>query len=94
MELQSKTNLKIYTNKVNGSGCEITLLLSSANSTLCWLVLKQRFTRNFSVSEKQLPKNGQYEHRNSDCKSVYLLSFTLRNNKLALMEILFELKLL
>ena len=49
-ELKYNTSLKTYNAKVNCIACEITLLLSSAVCTLCSLVSKQRFTRNFSVS--------------------------------------------
>ena len=38
--------------------CEVTFPLSSAVCTLCSIVSKQRFTRNFSVSYQQLSNTG------------------------------------
>ena len=70
-EWKYNTNLKIHNIKVSWSACEITLLLSPAVCMLCPLLLKQVFARNFSVSQQQLPKTGQYEDRNWDCKSVH-----------------------
>ena len=47
----------LYLQKILPIG-KITFLLSYAACTLCSLVSKQRFTRDFPVSQQQLSKNG------------------------------------
>ena len=54
IQLKYNTNLKIYNTKVG----EITFLLSSAVCTLCSLVSKQRFARNFSFLSNNCQKTG------------------------------------